>query len=126
MRRGIAGAFVTLFLLLTVTAATPGMFRGTIVEGPANSRSKGWIFVKGKNGLSRRVDVARASVFYNDEYPEEKRERSATSSLRPGTEVRVTATQGDDGEWHASEVEIVLPSTEKEMPAPEDPNRRQI
>ncbi len=115
---------VTLWLMaLPLWAATPGTFRGVLVEAPKASRTDGWIFVKGKNGLLRKVEIRQASVHYEDTFPPEKRKNSPKASLRPGIEVRVTAIQGNDGEWHASDVEIVDPDA-KEIPPDPDPDHR--
>jgi hypothetical protein len=123
MRR-LGLVLVTLWLMvLPSLAATPGTFRGILVEAPTASRTDGWIFVKGKNGMLRKVEIKSAAIHYEDTFPTAKRKASAKSSLKPGIEVRVTATQGKDGEWHASEVEIVDPDAE-EIPPDPDPNHR--
>jgi hypothetical protein len=109
---------------LTLIAGTPGSFRGVLVEGPTSSRADGWVFVKGKNGLLRKVEIKRADVRYEESFPEEKRKRTPKAALKPGIEVRVTATQGSDGEWHASQVEIVDPDGGKELPPDPDPDHR--
>jgi hypothetical protein len=98
---------VTLLLgtALLLNAGTPGSFRGTIVDGP--SAAKGWIYVQGRNGMARRVEIAHAHVTYDEEVPATQRRSKAEDGLVVGTEVRVTAEQGSDGEWKASEVEIL-------------------
>ena len=111
-------------LSLTLLAGTPGTFRGVLVEGPTSSRSDGWVFVKGKNGMLRKVEIKRADVRYEENFPEEKRKKAAKLALKPGIEVRVTATQGSDGEWHASQVEIVDPDGGRELPPDPDPDHR--
>lgn len=88
-----------------LTAGTPGSFRGTIVDGP--SAQKGWIYVQGRNGMARRVEIAHAHVTYDDEVPAAQRRAKPEEALEVGAEVRVTAEQGTDGEWRASEVEIL-------------------
>lgn len=123
MRR-LGLVLVTLWLMvLPSLAATPGTFRGVLVEAPTASRTDGWIFVKGKNGMLRKVEIKSAAIHYEDTFPRAKRKPSAKSSLKPGIEVRVTATQGKDGEWHASDVEIVDPDAE-EIPPDPDPDHR--
>jgi hypothetical protein len=105
-------ALFSIFLLSAAAlAGTPGSFRGVIVDGPESEQRVGWIFVKGKNGLLRRVEIAKAKVAYADSYPTEKRLGSPRFALKPGIEVRVTATQGKDGEWHAVDVEIMVPDS---------------
>jgi hypothetical protein len=111
-------------LSLTLLAGTPGTFRGVLVEGPTSSRADGWVFIKGKNGLLRKVEIKRADVRYEEKFPEEKRKKAPKLALKPGIEVRVTATQGSDGEWHASQVEIVDPDGGRELPPDPDPDHR--
>jgi hypothetical protein len=88
-----------------VRAGTPGSFRGTVVDGPG--AGKGQIYVQGRNGMARRVDISRAQVSYDESVPETTRLPRPEDALTPGAEVRVTAEQGDDGEWRASRIEIL-------------------
>ncbi len=88
---------------------TPGSFRGTVVESEDGTQSPGWIYVRGRNGSIRRVDIRRAKVDYDPDSGGEH-PKNAANDLRPGTEVRVTAEQGDDGEWKASRVEVLKPA----------------
>jgi hypothetical protein len=88
-----------------LTAGTPGSFRGTIVDGP--SAQKGWIYVQGRNGMARRVEIAHARVTFDEDVPADQRRAKPEDALVVGAEVRVTAEQGSDGEWRASEVEIL-------------------
>lgn len=124
MKRVVLALSMIVGLCLSATAGTPGTFRGVLVDGPTASRSDGWVFVKGKNGMLRKVEIKRADVHYEETFPEAKRKQTPKAALRPGIEVRVTATQGTDGEWHASEVEIVDPEAGKELPPDPDPNHR--
>ena len=83
MRRA---GLVLLTLCLTVLplmAATPGTFRGVVVDAPASSRIDGWIFIKGKNGMLRKVEIKTASVHYEDTFPAAKRKGSPKASLKP-------------------------------------------
>lgn len=89
-----------------VNAVTPGSFRGTIVDGPQAS-AKNWIYVQGRNGMARRVDISRAQVTYDENVPTANRSGNPADALKSGTEVRVTAEQGSDGEWKASAIEIL-------------------
>ena len=124
MRRITLALVAVTFLAVTMPAKTPGTFRGVLVDAPAKSKSDGWVFVKGKNGMLRKVEIRQATVRYEDGFPQEKRDRSPRAALRPGIEVRVTATQGNDGEWHASDVEIVDPDGGNELPPDPDPDHR--
>ena len=94
-------------LAVLVNAGTPGSFRGTIVDGPHDAASKNWIYVQGRNGAARRVDISRARVSYDDDVPAATRLPKPEEALVTGAEVRVTAEQGIDGEWRASRVEIL-------------------
>ncbi|HKD84584.1 MAG TPA: hypothetical protein VKB58_07535 [Terriglobales bacterium] len=110
MRRLAGGCalILTVFALSLIgNAGTPGSFRGTIVDGPNSGIGKAWIYVQGKNGMARRVDVSHARVTYDDGVPTETRLPRAADALVAGAEVRVTAEQGSDGEWRATEVEIL-------------------
>jgi hypothetical protein len=124
MKRFLLALFMMVGLCLSATAGTPGTFRGVLVDGPSASRSDGWVFVKGKNGMLRKVEIKRADVHYEETFPEAKRKGTPKAALKPGIEVRVTATQESDGEWHASEVEIVDPDGARELPPDPDPNHR--
>ena len=88
-------------------AATPGSFRGTVVEGANGAPEAGWLYVRGRNGSIRRVDISQAAIEYDDTVPPEQRKASARQQLVIGAEVRVTAEQRSDGEWRASRVEII-------------------
>lgn len=91
-----------------VRAGTPGSFRGTIVDSPGAGKDR--IYVQGRNGMARRVDISRARVSYDEDVPAAIRLPRPDDALTAGTEVRVTAEQGDDGEWRASRVEILKSS----------------
>lgn len=98
-----------LVLGLTILAtATPGSFRGTIIDNPKAVR--GWIYVQGRNGSARRVEISHAKIEYDEDVPASERHPKAEEALTPGTEVRVTAEQGSDGEWHAVRLEILKPA----------------
>ena len=102
--------FILLPLILascaTLLAGTPGSFRGTIVDAPGSS-GKNWIYVQGRNGTARRVEISRADVSYDEDVPQANRVKDPSEALVPGAEVRVTAEQGSDGEWTASTIEIL-------------------
>jgi hypothetical protein len=105
--RKLAGSFIILMTLsILVSAGTPGSFRGTIVDGPHDA-GKHWIYVQGRNGMARRVDISHAQISYDDDVPAADRVPKREEALTAGAEVRVTAEQGSDGEWRASSVEIL-------------------
>ena len=76
-------------LFPALLTATSGSFRGVIVRGPDDN--PGWIWVKGANGLLRKVGVNHAHVIYDDAVPQSDRERQPEMSMKSGAEVRVTA-----------------------------------
>jgi hypothetical protein len=107
MRRLASISVVVLAITMVDNAGTPGSFRGTIVDGPHSAVGKHWIYVQGRNGMARRVDVSHAQVAYDEGVPTEVRLPRAEDALIAGAEVRVTAEQGSDGEWTATKVEIL-------------------
>ncbi|MDT8070176.1 MAG: hypothetical protein ROO76_18575 [Terriglobia bacterium] len=126
MKRAALFLLIVWLVALPAFAGTPGIFRGVVVDAPAASRADGWIFVKGKNGMMRKVEIKSAVVHYEETFPAAKRKQSAKLSLKPGSEVRITATQESDGEWHASDIEIIDPASEQEIPPDPDPNHRVV
>ncbi|HYE26529.1 MAG TPA: hypothetical protein VEG32_15155 [Clostridia bacterium] len=105
--RSIAALALSLLFSLPLLAATPGSFRGVLIDAPGGEKKDGYIFLQARNGNVRKVEVAKATVTYDAAVPEKQRHAKAQESLVPGAEVRITATQGNDGEWHASQVEIM-------------------
>jgi hypothetical protein len=113
MRKSIGRLGILGFILFVGTllfAGTPGSFRGTIVESTDTTAGKNWIYVQGRNGMARRVDIAHARISYDEGVPSADRHSQPADALTPGVEVRVTAEQGSDGEWRASRVEILKPA----------------
>lgn len=107
-RSSFAGVLIALLMILCAAAlaGTPGSFRGTVVETDQQT-IPGWIYVQGRNGAIRRVEISRARVDYDDSVPAASRNRKPQEALVAGTEVRITAEQGGDGEWRATIVEIL-------------------
>ncbi len=103
----ICALVLTLLACKLAMAGTTGSFRGTVVEAPTGEPSAGWIYVQGRNGSLRRVQVSRARVIYGEAVPLSQREKAPKASLVLGAEVRVTAEQDGSGEWQASQVEIL-------------------
>jgi hypothetical protein len=97
---------IVAFLVAAVLAATPGSFRGTVVESDEARPESGWIYVKGRDGGIRRVDISHALIAYADDAGQEQ-SGEPRRDLVAGAEVRVTAEQGSDGEWRAKSVEIL-------------------
>ena len=97
---------VVFLLLATLAYATEGSFRGTLITPPDTEPTQGWLYVKGRNGLIRKVEVSHARVSYSED-PSTEGKQTAADKLEPGTEVRVTAEQDSTGQWRASEVEVI-------------------
>ena len=115
MRRGRSLDIAVLVLgTALLVSATPGSFRGTIVDGP-HGPEKGWIYVQGRNGMARRVEISKAQVMYDQDVPAAERRPKPEEALVAGAEVRVTAEQGSDGEWRASTVEILKAAVSSEQ-----------
>lgn len=102
----IAFAAIVACMLAVAAIASAGIFVGELIPPPQPAGEGSWLYVKGRNAMVRRVDIAGARVFYGDTVVKRDRRRHASESLIPGAEVRVTADQNSDGEWHAQQVEI--------------------
>jgi hypothetical protein len=95
-------------MLLTVLAmATDGTFSGQVVNGPALDGKQKWIYVQAAKGRTRRVDISSAKLHISSHTPSKDRAGRPEDVIREGMRVRVTATQDTDGEWKASEIEIL-------------------
>ncbi len=99
-------ALTTLLLTTFAFAGAVGVFGGRVVS-VSTERSDHWIYIKGYNGLGRRVDISRARIAYSDQVPTNARALDPAEDLRPGALVEVTAEQDDHGEWRAQSVQIV-------------------
>lgn len=118
-------AFALLLLCLSGSALSQsyeGVFQGKIVTPKRPKR--GWLIVLSKNGFLRQVEVAKAHVEYDDDFPAKERRKHPAESLRPATIIRVTAQQGRDGEWHAKHILIVASREKSPQPDNTNPNRR--
>lgn len=93
--------------------ATKGIFQGRVVEGTKKEAGH-YIYVAGRGGYMRRVNIQRCRILFGVDVPPSQRVTSASESLKDSAEVRVTAEQGKDGEWMASEIVILkLPVADK-------------
>jgi len=106
-RNGWLGLGIVCTLAALVSAGVPGTFRGKVVEDGQRAPNPSWIYVQGRNGSVRRVEISHARIEYDDGVPASSRLPEPANALIAGAEVRVTAEQGSDGEWHASRVEIL-------------------
>jgi hypothetical protein len=116
LRGGLAVAVTVVMTMVLLAAASTGSFRGKIVEGP-NTAGKNWLYIQGRNGMVRRVDISHALVEYDEDVPMASRSRNPQDALKPGVDVRITAEQGSDGEWRASRIEIMDSGAIRERPA---------
>jgi|SRR5579859_2739529 len=106
---GCAALLVSiLFLSAAAQSATPGEFRGQIVNFATDvPNSTSYIYVLGQNHRVRKVAIQKAEVVYASEVPVPERKLHPTASLVEGADVRVTAIQGTNGSWEAKRVEIL-------------------
>jgi len=99
---------VALFFVVPLMAAnTSGMFRGVLVENPKGEPSSGFVYLRARNGNTRKVETSKAIVAYDESVPKEQQLGAAADALKPGADVRITAQQEADGEWHASRIDIL-------------------
>ncbi len=113
----VFAAMLVLFAL--PSAAISGSFRGKIVEGAQSAADPNWIYVQGRNGMIRRVEISHAHVEYDQSIPAVSRRPKAQAALIAGAEVRVTAEQGSDGEWRATRIEVLKPAdSPQDSPTP--------
>jgi hypothetical protein len=102
-----ARLLAVVLLAAAAHAGTPGTFRGELY--PGQDTKPGWVYIVGRNETLRLVHIANASVFYAEGYPTRLRRQKPATSLKPGTDVRVTAEQDANGNWQATEIEIIGP-----------------
>jgi len=100
-----------LSLLLVLASALPvfatkGVFQGLVVEGTERDVGR-YIYVAGRGGFMRRVNIQRCRVRFGADVPASQRVQNASQSLKDSAEVRVTAEQGNDGVWIASDIVIL-------------------
>ena len=99
-----AGSLMLCLLMALPGVAGPvGMFQGELMGGP----QAGWLYVKGRNGMLRRVAIGKARIVYGRAVPLGLRDPNPSDDLIKGAVVKVTAEQGPDGEWRAREVVLV-------------------
>ena len=108
-RRAIACLLLTLLLSSFADAKILGVFQGKIIKTTTTRSGKLWLYVQGKTGFVRKVDVAKAVVEYDDDFPAAARIAKPARALTVSAEVRVTAQQKQDV-WLADEVLILAPS----------------
>ena len=101
-------AALALLLTLPAFGGTPADFRGKVIEFPNYKGSNlGTIFVMGRNGALRKVQVGSARVSYDVNIPTKFRLKPPSQSLKHGAEVRVEAEEDGHGLWRARRIEIM-------------------
>jgi len=105
MRPAVASSFFFLSLGIAVLAGTPGIFQGEIYESA--KPTPGWIYVRARNGMMRKVEISKARVSYAESVAAADRAADPAKDLVNGAEVQVTAEQDSAGDWRASRIEIV-------------------
>jgi hypothetical protein len=86
--------------------AIRGVFQGKVVEGTKHEAGK-YIYVAGRGGYLRRVNIEKCRVSFDSGVPSSERVRNASEYLRDDAEVRITADQAQNGEWVAIDVLIL-------------------
>lgn len=108
MLRRLRIAFVLVGVLVLGAPAHAkilGVFQGKIIKA-----SKRYLYVQGKSGFVRKVNVTHAVVEYDDDFPAGGRAAHPSDELKVATLVRVTAEQKNDN-WQASEILILAPES---------------
>jgi hypothetical protein len=113
--RPVALMLALLFLVPLMAANTSGVFRGVLVESPKGEQANGFVFLRARNGTMRKVETSKAQVAFDESVPKEQQMGAASEALKPGADVRITAEQASDGEWHASRIDIMGTQATKQM-----------
>jgi hypothetical protein len=99
-----------MFWSALLIGGTLGNFKGQVVNGPNPEANKNWVFVQAAKGAVRRVEISKAKVTFASDVKQKDRVAKPEEAIREGAQVRVTASQDDDGEWNATAVEILAPA----------------
>jgi hypothetical protein len=113
--RPVALMLALLFFVPLMAANTSGVFRGVLVESPKGEQANGFVFLRARNGSMRKVETSKAQVAYDESVPKEQQMGAASEALKPGADVRITAEQASDGEWHATRIDIMGSQATKQM-----------
>jgi hypothetical protein len=84
-----------------------GMFGGKVVQGAGQNPPGKWVYIKGRGGSLRRVEVSNARFDYASSVPRGARAAIPADDLKDGTVVQVSAEQDGNGEWVARSVLIL-------------------
>lgn len=87
---------------------------------PQGEPTTGFVYLKARNGNMRKVEMTKAVIAYDDSVPKEQQTTAAREALKPGVDVRITAEQEGDGEWHASRIDIMGSQTIKQQMSTDD------
>src|SRR5437764_598488 len=80
-------AFLAFCIAVSIPAfATKGMFQGRVVEGTKHELGK-YIYIEGRAGLMRRVNIQSCRVRFDSSIPPSQRVRSASESLHESAQV---------------------------------------
>ena len=109
-----------LFVMPLMGAKTPGIFRGVLMEIPQGEPTTGFVYLRARNGNMRKVEIAKAVIAYDASVPKEQQTTAPSDALKPGADVRITAEQEGDGEWHASRIDIMGSQTMKQQMSTDD------
>ena len=92
------------------------MFGGKVVRSDGQDPPGKWVYIKGRSGSMRRVEVSKARFEYLDSVPAASRSAKPADDLKDGAVVQVTAEQDKhSGEWIASAVVFVRLSSQPVM-----------
>ena len=103
------------FVVPLMSANTSGVFRGVLVENPHSEQGTGFVYLRARNGSMRKVETSKAQVAFDESVPKEQQVGAAADALKPGADVRITAEQESDGEWHATRIDIMSMDATKQM-----------
>jgi hypothetical protein len=115
LNRLLALMMALLFMVPLTAANTSGVFRGVLVENPNGEQGSGFVYLRARNGSMRKVETSKAEVAYDEGVPKEQQMGAAADALKPGADVRITAEQQSDGEWHATRIDIMSMEATKQM-----------
>ncbi len=107
------GLFFFLLASLPALAGSPGMFGGKVVRSDGQDPPGKWVYIKGRSGAMRRVEVSKAHFEYLDSVPPASRSAKPVDDLKDGAIVQITAEQDKhSGEWVATAVVFVRLSSQ--------------
>jgi hypothetical protein len=92
-----------------------GVFQGKIIKASSVCDAKRYLYVQGKSGFVRKVNVSHATVEYDDDFPAGGRSKHPSDALQVATLVRITAEQKNQS-WLATEVLILSPERDGTTP----------